>query len=199
MLHNYNNEKFFPWENNRSIKCNRTNKISKNFTPLLPNFKYAEFNNLDSVKALVDNSVCAIIVEPVQGEGGLYPADKNFLTGLRNLCDEKNILLGFDEVQCGIGRLGTLFAYQTFGVEPDMAAMAKGLANGLPIGACAAKEKAASILVPGDHASTFGGNPVSCTSAKVVLNKLINGGILNNVKDTGYYMQTKLLELKKQC
>ena len=173
-------------------------KYQKSFTPLLPDFEYAEFNNLESVKALIDDNTCAIIVEPVQGEGGLYPAEKEFLVGLRKLCDEKNILLGFDEVQCGVGRLGTLFAYQTFEVEPDMAAMAKGLANGLPIGACAAKGKAASILVPGDHASTFGGNPISCASAKVVLEKLLNGGVLQNVKDTGEYLKLKLNELKEQ-
>ena len=174
-------------------------KYQKNFTPLLPNFKYAEFNNLDDVKALIDKNVCAIITEPIQGEGGLHPADKEFLLGLRKLCDENNILLGFDEVQCGIGRLGTLFAYQTFGVEPDMVAMAKGLANGLPIGACAAKGIASSILSAGDHASTFGGNPVSCASAKVVLDKLINGGILQNVNSVGNYLKTELLKLKEIC
>ena len=173
-------------------------KYQKSFTPLLMNFEYAEFNNLKSVEALVDDNTCAIIVEPVQGEGGLYPATKEFLSGLRKLCDEKNVLLCFDEVQCGIGRLGTLFAYQTFGVEPDIVAMAKGLANGLPIGACAAKGIAASILTPGDHASTFGGNPVSCACANVVLDKLINKGILQNVKNTGEYLNLKLTELKKQ-
>lgn len=173
-------------------------KYQKSFSPLLANFEYAEFNNLKSVEALIDDNTCAIIVEPVQGEGGLYPAKKEFLLGLRKLCDEKNILLCFDEVQCGIGRLGTLFAYQTFGVEPDTVAMAKGLANGLPIGACAAKDKAASVLVPGDHASTFGGNPVSCACAKVVLEKLTTGGILQNVKTSGEYLNLKLSELKKQ-
>ena len=173
-------------------------KYQKSFTPLLMNFEYAEFNNLKSVEALADDNTCAIIVEPVQGEGGLYPATKEFLSGLRKLCDEKNILLCFDEVQCGIGRLGTLFAYQTFGIEPDIVAMAKGLANGLPIGACAAKGIAASILTPGDHASTFGGNPVSCACANVVLDKLINKGILQNVKNSGEYLNLKLTELKKQ-
>ena len=173
-------------------------KYQKSFTPLLPNFEYAEFNNLESVKSLVDEDTCAIIVEPVQGEGGVYPAKKEFLEGLRKLCDEKNILLGFDEVQCGIGRCGELFAHQIYGVEPDMAAMAKGLANGLPIGACAVKGVAANILIPGDHASTFGGNPVSCASAKVVLEKLINGGIIDNVKKQGEYLKEKLEELKAQ-
>ena len=170
-------------------------KYQKSFTPLLPDFEYAEFNNLKSVESLADEHTCAIIVEPVQGEGGLYPAEKEFLEGLRKLCDEKNILLGFDEVQCGIGRTGTLFAYQAYGVEPDMVAMAKGLANGLPIGACAAKGIASSILVAGDHASTFGGNPVSCASAKVVLTKLIKDNLLENVKTTGEYLKSELKKL----
>lgn len=171
-------------------------KYQKSFTPLLPDFEYAEFNNLDSVKKLIDDKVCAIIVEPVQGEGGLYPANIEFLKGLREICDKNNILLGFDEVQCGIGRIGTLFAYQTFGVEPDMVAMAKGLAGGLPVGACAAKGTAANTLTISEHASTFGGNPISMASAKVVLDKLINKGVLQNVVEIGAYLKDKLLELK---
>lgn len=170
-------------------------KYQKSFTPLLPDIVYAEFNDIESVQSLVDENTCAIIVEPMQGEGGMRPASIEFLEGLRELCDEKNILLGFDEVQCGIGRLGELFAYQTYGIEPDMVGMAKGLANGLPIGACAAKGIAASILVPGDHASTFGGNPVSCSSAKVVLSKLVNQNLLQNVKETGLYLKAELQKL----
>lgn len=171
-------------------------KYQKHFTPLLPYFSYAEFNNLESVKELIDENTCAVIVEPVQGEGGLYPADKEFLSGLRKLCDENNILLGFDEVQAGIGRCGELFACQAYGVEPDMVAMAKGLAGGLPIGACAAKGVAANILSPGDHASTFGGNPVSCSVSKVVLEKITKDGFLQKVKENGDYLKKKLLELK---
>ncbi|MCR5261358.1 MAG: aspartate aminotransferase family protein [Candidatus Gastranaerophilales bacterium] len=181
-----------------AITATGQEKYQKSFTPLLPDFAYAEFNNLQSVEALADEHTCAIIVEPVQGEGGLHVAKKEFLQGLRKLCDEKNILLGFDEVQCGIGRTGTLFAYQSYGVEPDMAAMAKGLANGLPIGACAAKGIASTILVAGDHASTFGGNPVSCASAKVVLNKLIKGNLLENVKTTGEYLISELKKLAQK-
>ncbi len=173
-------------------------KYQKSFMPLLPDIVYAEFNNLESVKELIDDNTCGIILEPVQGEGGLYPADIEFLKGVRKLCDENNILLGFDEVQCGIGRLGKLFAYQHFNVEPDMAGLAKGLANGLPIGAVAAKGVAATILTAGDHASTFGGNPVSCSSAKVVLNKLLNEGVLDNVCETGKYFKEELLKLKEK-
>lgn len=173
-------------------------KYQKSFTPLLPDIVYAEFNNLDSVQSLADENTCAIIVEPMQGEGGMRPATLEFLQGLRKLCDEKNILLGFDEVQCGIGRTGELFAYQTYGVEPDMVGMAKGLANGLPIGACAAKGPAAVILEAGDHASTFGGNPVSCASAKVVLTKLTKENLLQNVKETGRYLKEKLQKLAEK-
>lgn len=173
-------------------------KYQKSFTPLLPNIFYAEFNDIESVKSLADENTCAIIVEPMQGEGGMKPATFEFLQELRKLCDEKNILLGFDEVQCGIGRTGELFAYQKYGIEPDMIGMAKGLANGLPIGACAAKGIAASILEPGDHASTFGGNPVSCSSAKVVLTKLVKENLIQNVKETGNYLKEKLVELSKK-
>lgn len=173
-------------------------KYQKSFTPLLPEVYYAEFNNIESVKNLVDENVCAIIVEPIQGEGGMRPATKEFLQGLRKLCDENNILLGFDEVQCGIGRTGKLFAYQVYGVEPDMTGLAKGLAGGLPIGACVAKGVAASILEAGDHASTFGGNPVSCACAKAVLKALIEGDLLKNVEDTGEYLQSELEKLKSK-
>lgn len=173
-------------------------KYQKSFTPLLPDIVYADFNNLDSIKELADENTCAIIVEPMQGEGGMKPATLEFLQGLRKLCDEKNILLGFDEVQCGIGRTGELFAYQTYGVEPDMVGMAKGLANGLPIGACAAKGIAAAILEAGDHASTFGGNPVSCASAKVVLTKLTKENLLQNVKETGRYLKEELQKIAEK-
>lgn len=181
-----------------AITATGQTKYQKSFTPLLPDIFYAEFNNLESIKELVDENTCAIIVEPMQGEGGMKPATAEFLQGLRKLCDEKNILLGFDEVQCGIGRTGELFAYQTYGVEPDMAGMAKGLANGLPIGACAAKGRAATILEAGDHASTFGGNPVSCASAKVVLTKLTKENLLDNVKETGTYLKAELQKLAEK-
>ncbi len=173
-------------------------KYQKAFTPLLPDIEYGEFNNIESVKELADDRTCGIIVEPIQGEGGLYPAERDFLEGLRRLSSERNILLCFDEVQCGIGRTGSLFAFETYGVEPDMAAMAKGLANGLPIGACAARGKAATILSPGDHASTFGGNPVSCSCAKVVLKKLTESNILKQVQRTGEYLKSKLERLKEK-
>lgn len=173
-------------------------KYQKSFTPLLPDVEYGTFNDIESIKELIDKNTCAIIVEPVQGEGGLYPAEAEFLSGLREICDKNNILLGFDEVQCGIGRTGELFAAQIYGTKPDMCGIAKGLANGLPIGACVARGRAAEILVPGDHASTFGGNPVSCASAKVVLNKLTKGKLLENVKESGDYLKSELEKLKEK-
>lgn len=178
-----------------AITATGQTKYQKSFTPLLPDIVYAEFNNIESIKELADENTCAVIVEPMQGEGGMKPASKEFLEDLRKICDENNILLGFDEVQCGIGRTGELFAYQAYGVEPDMVGMAKGLANGIPIGAVAAKGIASTILEAGDHASTFGGNPLACSAAKVVLTKLTKGNLLQKVKDTGAYLKNKLSEL----
>lgn len=178
-----------------AITATGQTKYQKSFTPLLPDIVYAEFNDIESIKELADEKTCAVIVEPMQGEGGMKPATKEFLEDLRKFCDENNILLGFDEVQCGIGRTGELFAYQSYGVEPDMVGMAKGLANGIPIGAVAAKGIASTILEAGDHASTFGGNPLACSAAKVVLTKLTQGNLLQNVKDTGAYLKNKLSKL----
>ncbi len=181
-----------------ALKATGQVKYQSAFEPLMEGFLYAEFNNLESVKKLVDENVCAIILEPFQGEGGMISADKEFLRGLRKICNENNILLGFDEVQCGIGRLGTLFAYQNFEVEPDLVGLAKGLAGGLPIGACLACGRAAQVFEAGDHGSTFGGNPVSCSCAKVVLEKLIDGSILENVQQTGAHLKTELEKLAQK-
>ena len=121
------------------------------FQPLLPGMKFARYNDLESVKELVTENTCAVILETVQGEGGIYPAEKEFLTGIRNLCDEKDMLLILDEVQCGMGRTGQMFAWQHYGVKPDVMAVAKALGNGVPIGAFLACGKAAIAMVPGDH------------------------------------------------
>lgn len=164
---------------------------------LLPDIKYATFNDLDSVKALVNDKTCAILVEPIQGEGGILPATKEFLQGLRTICDEQDIMLIFDEIQCGVGRLGTFFAYQSFGICPDALTMAKGIAGGVPMGVLMAKEKFAGAFKPGDHASTFGGNPLATAAANVVVDKL-DDSFLNNVKTTGQYLTEKLLELKEK-
>jgi len=173
-------------------------KYQKGLEPLLPGIKYAEFNNLDSIKELVSNKTCAILVEPVQGEGGIRPAKKEFLEGLRKLCNEKDIVLIFDEVQCGIGRIGKLFAYEIYDVKPDIVSVAKGLGAGFPIGAMLAVKKVSEAFQPGDHASTFGGNPLACTAGKTVLNHLLNKNLLVNVEINGHYLTSKLIELKQK-
>ncbi len=167
------------------------------FGDMLPHIKYATFNDIESVKAAVNENTIAILMEPVQGEGGIRPADKEFLQQVRQLCDEKDMLLMFDEVQCGVGRLGTLFAYQTFGVVPDVMSTAKGIAGGIPCGIMMAKANVAEAFVPGDHASTFGGNPLATAAGNVVIDELL-GGLLDNVKVQGKYLREKLDEIAKK-
>ena len=179
-----------------SLSVTAQNKYQNSFTPLLSNILEGEFNNIESVKKLISEGVCAIIVEPIQGEGGLKPAKKEFLDGLRKICDENDIILIFDEVQCGVGRTGKFFAFENYDVIPDVVTMAKGLANGLPIGAFMINKKYSSILTYGDHASTFGGNPISTAGANVVVDEIINNGILNNVKTNGEYLFAQLNKLK---
>jgi acetylornithine/N-succinyldiaminopimelate aminotransferase len=167
-------------------------KYHQGFEPMVAGFHYAEFNNLDSFAALVNEQTCAVMVEPVQGEGGIYPADTGFLKGLRELCDQHNLLLIFDEVQCGMGRTGKLFAYEHYGVKPDVFTLAKALGGGLPIGVMAARGEAADTLVPGDHASTFGGNPVACAAAIAVLQVILDEGFLGRVSAMGESFRKKL-------
>lgn len=179
-----------------SLSVTAQSKYQTSFSPLLPDILEAKFNDIESVKSLISNKVCAIIVEPIQGEGGLKPANKEFLQGLRTICDENDIILIFDEVQCGVGRTGKFFAFENYDVIPDVVTMAKGLANGLPIGAFMINKKYSSILTYGDHASTFGGNPISTAGANVVVDEIINNGILNNVKTNGEYLFAQLNKLK---
>ncbi len=170
-------------------------KYQNGFGPMMNDILYAEFNNIDSIKNLIDENVCAIFIEPVQGEGGLLPADKAFMKELKKLCTRNNILLIFDEVQTGIGRCGKLFCYENFDIEPDILTLAKGLGGGLPIGAALAKEEIAQCFSKGDHASTFGGNPVACACANAVLDEIENKDILKNVKENGKYLIEKLKEI----
>ncbi|HAA37484.1 MAG TPA: acetylornithine transaminase [Firmicutes bacterium] len=167
-------------------------KYHQGFEPMVAGFRYAEFNNLQSFKDAVTEQTCAILVEPVQGEGGVYPATPEFLQGLRQLCDEEQLLLIFDEVQCGMGRTGKLFAYQHYNVEPDIFTLAKALGGGLPIGVMAAKGEAAVILQPGEHASTFGGNPVVCAAANTAVSILADADFLKQAAELGAYFQQKL-------
>jgi predicted acetylornithine/succinylornithine family transaminase len=166
----------------------------KGFEPLLPGIVFACFNNLASVEALIDDRVCAVLVEPVLGEGGVVPATRSFLAGLRRLCDEHGTLLAFDEIQCGLSRIGLPFAYQRYGVDPDLLALAKGLAGGLPMGAVLAREPVASAFEPGTHGSTFGGNPLSCAAALVVCRKVLNPRFADKVARLGRYFLDRLNE-----
>ena len=168
------------------------------FSPLPEGFRYAEFNNLESVKEQMGDDVCAILTEPVQGEGGVRPASKEFLQGLRDLCDEKGILLMFDEVQVGSGRTGKLFAHQNYGVEPDTCSMAKALGSGVPIGAVCARGDAAKTLTPGTHGSTFAGGPLACGLAEATLDTMINGGVMENAVKVGEYFRAELRKLQEK-
>jgi acetylornithine/N-succinyldiaminopimelate aminotransferase len=173
-------------------------KYQKGLGPLLPGIKYCEFNNIKSLEDTIDDKTCAVLVEPIQGEGGIKPADVEYLKKVRELCDKNNLILIFDEVQCGIGRTGEIFAYQHYNVKPDIVALAKGLGGGVPIGAILANEKAASGFCPGDHASTFGGNPLVCSAAKVVIEEISDSQYLENIKKQGKYLTKKLNELKSK-
>lgn len=165
------------------------------FAPLIPNIRFADFNELDSVKALFNEKTCAIIMETIQGEGGIYPATDEFIQGVRALCDEYDALLILDEIQCGMGRSGAMFAWQGYGVKPDVMTTAKALGNGVPIGAFLASGKAASAMVPGDHGTTYGGNPLVCAAAAKVLDIFEQDHIVDHVNEIGAYLWKKLDEL----
>lgn len=165
----------------------------QHFFPLPEGFDYCPYNDIDALKGLLDDTVCAVLIEPIQGEGGINMADPAFLKELRRITEEKGILLIFDEVQTGIGRTGHLYAYQHYGIEPDILTSAKSLGGGLPLGAFMAKEAIASALVPGDHGSTFGGNPVACAAGVAVLKALLAPGFLEEVRRKGLYMKNALL------
>ena len=165
------------------------------FGPMIPGIKFAQYNDLDSVKELVNDKTCAIIFETVQGEGGIYPATKEFIEGVRKLCDEKGILLILDEIQCGMGRTGSMFAFQQYGVKPDILTVAKALGCGVPVGAFAATEEVAKALVPGDHGTTYGGNPLACAAATKVFELFEKQHVLDNVREVSAYFEEKLDEL----
>ena len=176
-----------------ALSVTGTEKYRIPFEPLVGGVKFAEFNDLASVKALANEKTCAIIMEPVQGEGGIYPANPAFLKAVRELCDEHDILLIFDEIQCGMGRTGSMFAWQGFGVKPDIMAMAKAIGNGVPVGAFAMTEKVAECsLVPGDHGTTYGGNPFVCAAVAEVLSIFEEEKVLEHVKQVGAYLEEKL-------
>ena len=175
-------------------------KYREAFEPGIGNIKFAKMNDLESVKALVNDKTCAIIFETVQGEGGIYPAEDEFIKGVRKICDEKDILLILDEVQCGMGRTGYMFAWQKYGVKPDIMTVAKALGCGVPIGAFLMTEKVAkNSLVAGDHGTTYGGNPLACAAANKVLEIFDQTNIIKNVTEVGDYLYEKLEEIAKEC
>lgn len=177
-----------------ALSVTGNDKYQAPFKPLIGGIKFAEYNDLDSVKALITDRTCAIILEPLQGEGGIYPAKQEFMKGIRSLCDEKDILMICDEIQCGLGRTGTLYCYQQYGVLPDVLATAKALGNGLPVGAFLCREFCAA-LVPGDHGTTYGGNPLVCAAANAVLDEFEAKKLPEHAKEVGAYLFEKLEEL----
>ena len=160
-------------------------KYQKGFEPLMPGFAYAEFNNLESVKAALTPATVAILCEAVQGEGGILPATPEFVAGLRALCDEKKLLLFFDEVQCGIGRTGKWFGYQQYGIQPDGISIAKAIGGGFPMGIAAVAPELSNVFQPGNHASTFGGNPLACAAALATLETIEKEHLLDNAVKMG--------------
>jgi acetylornithine/N-succinyldiaminopimelate aminotransferase len=173
-------------------------KYQQGFAPLVEGFKSVKFNDLDAVKAAITDKTVAVMLELVQGEGGINIAGKDFVLGLRKLCDEKKILLIIDEVQTGVGRTGKMFAWQNYGIVPDIFTLAKSLAGGLPIGVTMARKEFADLLTPGTHASTFGGGPVICKAALAVLNSVHKEKLLANTNKMGEYLQAGLNDLKKK-
>ena len=178
-----------------ALSVTGNNEYQKAFKPLIEGIKFADFNNLESVKNQITQKTCAIIIEPVQGEGGIYPATHEFLHGVKALCEENDILLIFDEIQCGMGRTGSLFAFHQYGVTPDIMTAAKALGCGVPVGAFLANEKAGSAMVPGDHGTTYGGNPLVCCAVSKVLDLFESSKIINHVNEIVPYFENELDKL----
>ncbi|MES2325869.1 MAG: aspartate aminotransferase family protein [Pseudomonadota bacterium] len=170
-------------------------KMIDGFAPLLPGFKVVEFNNLDAALAAIDENTAGFLLEPIQGEGGIRPGTHEFLSGLRAACDEHDLMLVFDEVQCGVARTGQLYAYQHYGVEPDIMASAKGIGGGFPMGACLASEKAAAGMVVGTHGSTFGGNPMAMAAGQAVFDVVANEEFLADVRQKGERLRSALEQM----
>ena len=175
-----------------SLSVTGNDHYQEPFAPLIPGIRFAEFNNLDSVKALFSEKTCGVIMETIQGEGGIYPASEEFLKGVRSLCDKHDALLILDEIQCGMGRSGSMFAWQEYGVKPDVMTVAKALGNGLPIGAFLACKGAAKVMEPGDHGTTYGGNPLVCAAADKVLELFEEKNLVAHVQEIGQYLWEQL-------
>ncbi len=181
-----------------TLSATGQDKVKTGYNPLLEGFKFAPFNDLAGLEQAVDESVCAVMLEPIQCEGGVVCPDPGYLRGVRELCDKNGLVLIFDEVQTGMGRTGKLFAYEHFGVRPDVMSLAKALGNGLPIGAMLAVEKLSNAFTKGSHASTFGGTPLATAVARAVTESLLNDGVLENCRKMGDYFRGRLQELKNK-
>lgn len=181
-----------------TLSATGQDKIKKGFNPLLHGFVFVPFNDLEVLEREIDDSICAVMLEPVQGEGGVVCPEPGYLKAVKDICDKKELLLIFDEVQVGMGRTGKLFAYENFDVAPDIMTLAKALGNGLPIGAMLAREELAGAFGPGSHATTFGGTPLVTAVAEAVLRSLIEDGLLEQCYETGEYFRSKLRELGKE-
>ncbi len=175
-----------------TISASNQTKMHHGFSPLLDGFKYAEFDDLESAKALIGPNTAGFLVEPIQGEGGIRPASHEFMQGLRELCDEHDLMLVLDEVQCGVARTGTLYAYEQYGIEPDVLATAKGLGGGFPLGALLATEKAARGMTFGTHGSTYGGNPLGMAAGGAVMDAVANEEFLLEVREKGERLRSRL-------
>ncbi|MBL0965480.1 aspartate aminotransferase family protein [Blastomonas sp. UPD001] len=178
-----------------TISASNQEKMHKGFAPLLPGFRYVDFDDLEGAKAAMGPDVAGFLVEPVQGEGGVRPASPEFMQGLRALCDEHDLMLVLDEVQCGVARTGTLYAYEQYGIEPDILATAKGIGGGFPMGACLATEKAARGMVVGTHGSTYGGNPLAMAAGEAVLDVVNTPEFLAHVRNMGERLRGALEQL----
>ncbi|MGZ3525512.1 MAG: acetylornithine/succinylornithine family transaminase, partial [Thermodesulfobacteriota bacterium] len=173
-------------------------KFRKGYEPLMPGFKYVPFNDIKALRNAIDSRTCAVMLEPIQGEGGVNCPSEGYLKSLREICDEAGLLLIYDEVQVGMGRTGKLFAYEHDGIEPDMLTLAKSLAGGVPIGALLIKKGIADSFKPGDHASTFGGNPLATAAGVAAITAIIDEGMLENCQKMGAYFLSRLEEIKKK-
>jgi acetylornithine/N-succinyldiaminopimelate aminotransferase len=181
-----------------TITATGQEKFQFGFTPLLAGFTYVHFNDLKALDAAISAKTCGVMLEPIQGEGGVNIPDENYLASVREICDRHGILLILDEVQTGMGRTGKLFAYESSGIKPDIMTLAKALGNGLPVGAMLATDKIAKAFVPGNHASTFGGNPLAMAAANAVLNTILQEGILDNCRKIGDYFLSELKKLQQK-
>ena len=181
-----------------TLTATEQEKFHNGFYPLLPGFKYVSFNDIDELENAVTGSTCAVMLEPVQGEGGVNIPTDDYLKKVRQLCDREGLLLIYDEVQVGMGRTGKLFAYEHSGVEPDIMTLAKALAGGLPAGAMLANSRVAGSFTPGSHASTFGGNPVMMAAGVAVMREMISGNVLENCRTMGEYFFERLTSLKNR-